>query len=334
MVVKKMEDNNQQNNHGEGEQLSYIKSAVFLFLLFVFGFLLWLPYRGGDAIQTATESTNTSVEVAAFTNPFDTVLLEAQAAHVWDVNKGETLYALNAESQLPLASLTKLMTAYAASEVLLPSSTVVVELDSLQEEGDDGLFSSESWKLKDLLDFTLLVSSNDGANVLASAAGSKLIGGGTQSDVEEAFLKKMNKIASDIKLTQTYFVNETGLDPTTETSGSYGSARDVNRLLEHILQANPSLLSATVYNTLSFNSQSGFSHTASNTNDMVGDIPGLIASKTGFTDLAGGNLAIAFDAGLNRPIIITVLGSSVDGRFSDVRKLIAATLDYLKTNKI
>jgi D-alanyl-D-alanine carboxypeptidase len=52
----------------------------------------------------------------------------------------------------------------------------------------------------------------------------------------------------------------------------------------------------------------------------------LIASKTGYTDLAGGNLAVAFDAGVNRPIVIAVLGSSREERFSDVEKLASAVL--------
>ena len=69
----------------------------------------------------------------------------------------------------------------------------------------------------------------------------------------------------------------------------------------------------------------GAYHEAFNTNELVGDIPNLLGSKTGFTDLAGGNLTIAFDAGFDRPIIITVLGSTREGRFDDVATLIAAS---------
>ena len=68
---------------------------------------------------------------------------------------------------------------------------------------------------------------------------------------------------------------------------------------------------------------------ARNTNQETGKFPLLIASKTGYTDLAGGNLALAFDAGFNRPIIIVVLGSSYEGRFADAEKLVWATLAYL-----
>ena len=54
-----------------------------------------------------------------------------------------------------------------------------------------------------------------------------------------------------------------------------------------------------------------------------------MASKTGFTNLAGGNLAIIFDAGFMHPMTIVVLGSSAEGRFSDVVKLAKITLEKL-----
>ena len=57
-------------------------------------------------------------------------------------------------------------------------------------------------------------------------------------------------------------------------------------------------------------------------------MPGLLRSKTGFTDLAGGNLAVIFDAGMNHPVAIVVLGSTQSGRFTDVKTLMAATLAH------
>ena len=68
--------------------------------------------------------------------------------------------------------------------------------------------------------------------------------------------------------------------------------------------------------------------TATNTNDYI-SIPGLIGSKTGFTDLAGGNLAVIYDAGLNHLIAVVVLNSSRQGRFSDVEALVQLTNDKL-----
>ena len=45
--------------------------------------------------------------------------------------------------------------------------------------------------------------------------------------------------------------------------------------------------------------------------------------------MAGGNLVIAFDPSLGRPIIITVMGSTAEGRFEDVNLLVQKTLEYL-----
>ena len=59
---------------------------------------------------------------------------------------------------------------------------------------------------------------------------------------------------------------------------------------------------------------------------IIGDLAGFIAGKTGFSDLAGGNLAVAVDNGFNRPFVIVVLGSTFDGRFNDVRNLFNAAV--------
>jgi D-alanyl-D-alanine carboxypeptidase len=48
-------------------------------------------------------------------------------------------------------------------------------------------------------------------------------------------------------------------------------------------------------------------------------------SKTGYTDLAGGNLAVVFDAGIGHPVAVVVLGSTKEERFTDVQRLVRAT---------
>ena len=51
-------------------------------------------------------------------------------------------------------------------------------------------------------------------------------------------------------------------------------------------------------------------------------MPSTRCRQTGFTDLAGGNLAVVYDASINYPIIVVVLGSTYDNRFDDVVALI------------
>lgn len=248
-----------------------------------------------------------------FINPYDAITVDAEAFFVYDVVKKEVLYSKNEERQLPLASITKLMTAVIAAEYLPKNTIISISNEAIMEEGDSGLTHGEKWNLNDLIGFTLLTSSNDGAYAIANASESF------------SFIEKMNAKAESINLYQTYFSNESGLDASLNNSGAYGSVRDVAFLFEYILRKHSNLIDTTRQKDLVINS-----HKAKNTNRYVGDIPGLIGSKTGFTDLAGGNLVIAFDAGINRPIIVSVLGSGFDERFDDVRKLSAASIKYIQ----
>jgi D-alanyl-D-alanine carboxypeptidase len=98
----------------------------------------------------------------------------------------------------------------------------------------------------------------------------------------------MNDTAEDLGLAQTYFVNETGLDTSPTAAGAYGSAWDIAELLGAVFERAPGILEATSKAETTYHSLGGTSHLASNTNISATETAGLIASKTGFTDLAGG----------------------------------------------
>ncbi len=266
-----------------------------------------------SAIQTflAGRAAGPEAPVAA-RDPFDGVRIDARAAYVYDARTGAELFTKNAEVQLPLASLTKLMTALIALEKLGADAEVAVGKKSISIEGDSGFKVGERWNVKKLIEFTLITSSNDGAHALAAAASA--VG-------ESAFAEEMSERSRALGMTQTYFINSTGLDQG-NASGGYGSARDVATLVTYLLRAHPEVLDGTTEEKIALKSASKV-HTANNTNPTVGDVPGLIGSKTGTTDLAGGNLAIAFDAGLNHPVVVVVLGSTSDGRFTDTLTLSA-----------
>jgi D-alanyl-D-alanine carboxypeptidase (penicillin-binding protein 5/6) len=263
-------------------------------------------------------------------NPFNGIRLEARAAYVLDTTTEQVLFAKNGELQLPLASLTKIMTAIVALESVPSGTIITIDKKSLKNEGDAGLLAGERWLLHDLLGFSLLVSSNDGADAVASVVGSLGKTARSYDTYKKEFVEKMNRKAKELGLTQTYFVNETGLDISKSSSGAYGSARDMAQLFKYALEHAPDVLEVTRYDTLKFNSLNKITHIAKNTNIINEKIPVLVASKTGYTDLAGGNLIVAFEAGLAKPIIVVVLGSTLDGRFADVEKLIWTTLAYLQ----
>ena len=198
-----------------------------------------------------------------------------------------------------------------------------LQKDAILQEGDSGLVVGEKWKLKDLLDFSLIISSNDGIYAVAEALNE--YGSASGNDA----ISLMNKKAKDLGLNDTVFSNPTGLDINGQMSGSYSSAYDISKLLENIIKNNPDMVSKTNTTAVRITSLSNISHIAINTNEAINDVPGMIASKTGFTDLAGGNLAIAFDAGIMHPIVVVVLGSTQEGRFSDIESLANMTLQKI-----
>ncbi len=265
---------------------------------------------------------------------FPNVSLVAKSAVVYDVRTGEILFDKNAEVQLPLASLTKVMMVIVALEGLPEDSVVDINNQALNEEGQSGFREGQEWKLKDIVDLTLVESSNDGAAAIAatwSAFKNKDVSLPKDSNMSSDFLVAMNAKSKEIGLGQTYFLNETGLDKNGIVSGGYGSALDVAKMFSYAVSKFGSAFEATRYREIQVSSLGKTNYVVKNTNTSVEQIPGIIASKTGYTDLAGGNLAILFDAGLGHPIAVSVLGSSKEGRFEDISALVRATLYYLES---
>ena len=295
--------------------------AIFLTISLVLGSRI---QRGG--VSAPTKVVNSSL--------FDSLKLTAESVYVYDSRTGEVLYEKNASKRLPLASLTKVMTALVALDTAPSNSTVRITTESLSPEGDSGLLVGETWKLKDLLDFSLTSSSNDGMHAVALALGALHQSNPTESEAQQDFVLTMNKKATALGMKNTYYTNETGLDESTKKGGAYGSAKDMATLFEYILKNHPELLEATASNRIRAISLDNYAHSARNTNEIVYDIPGIMASKTGFTDIAGGNLVIAFDPEIGRPIIISVLGSTQDGRFTDMNKLVDASIKTIQKGSV
>jgi D-alanyl-D-alanine carboxypeptidase (penicillin-binding protein 5/6) len=155
----------------------------------------------------------------------------------------------------------------------------------------------------------------------------------SDKEVLDDFVRLMNAKALELDLKNTYFWNETGLDESVGKGGAYGTTHDFAMLLEYIMMQKPGLMEATQETQTVLTSLDNHQHLAKNTNLIAKEIPGLLASKTGYTDIAGGNLAFVFDPEIGRPIIVTILGSSALGRFEDAKILIVATLKYINGNE-
>ena len=305
-------------------------AAIIGGIVCLIGLVTFFTHSSGDFSGSASASTSAAVRTAP--SPFDGITITGNAGYVLDLTTGKVLYQKNAQAALPLASITKLMSALVTLDhtgtAMSTDTEVTIDHDSLLQAGDGGdigLLSGEKWNANDLLEYSLISSSNVGTAAISRG----LFAGVDASTSEADFIQEMNAKAGQLGLSSMSFYNNNGLDINDSQSGAYGSAQDVAKLMADAITTQRTVIGTTAVKSMKFVSMSGIRHTAINTDEIIGELPGLIASKTGFTNLAGGNLVVAFDAGLNHPIVIAVLGSTEDGRFDDVLKLASTTMDYL-----
>ncbi len=229
-----------------------------------------------------------------------------KAISIYDLTENSNIYGRNDQTPLPLASLAKTMTGIVALETNKEGYNVVTK-EALQELGDTGLIPGELWETPELVKFMLVSSSNDAATVLAS--------------YDENFVKKMNAKAKNLGLSSMTYSNTTGLD-VNNNPGGYGSAGDVNTLVSYMYKNFPKVAFTTSQAEVSIESAAGNSYKLQNTNIVTDKIPNLQFSKTGFTKLAGGNLAIIFKNKEGHDLAITILGGTESSRFSDMASIV------------
>ncbi|MBH8596668.1 MULTISPECIES: D-alanyl-D-alanine carboxypeptidase family protein [unclassified Thermoactinomyces] len=149
----------------------------------------------------------------------------AQAAILYDATSGRILYQKNADKEMLIASLTKIMTAIIAIENGKMNELVTVGPDAAGVEGSSiYLKQGEKIPLSTLLYGLMLRSGNDAAVAIAEHIGGSL----------EGFVYMMNEKAAYLGMVHTHFVNPHGLD----MPGHYSSARDLAILTAYALK-NP-----------------------------------------------------------------------------------------------
>ncbi|HUO50745.1 MAG TPA: serine hydrolase [Candidatus Paceibacterota bacterium] len=291
-------------------------------------------YGTGEA---PTSQTAAAVEASATTtDPFASVSLIAKSAYVLDLQTGQVLYQQNPNAQLPLASLTKIALMLVVSDALPGDSIITIPPHQTPDGAPVRIPAGSSWHVQDLIDFTLVPSSNEGAVLLAQAANREVAAAypdAPQNGSDSATLWRMNNLASQLGLSNTYFLNVSGLDLSNTQSGAYGSAHDVAELFAHAEKTHPDVFAATTHSTIERTTIDGTTLTAQNTDIALNAIPDIIMGKTGYTDLAGGNLGVVFDAAPNHPVVAVVIGSTEDGRFTDMRQLIPAIQEAISQGK-
>jgi D-alanyl-D-alanine carboxypeptidase len=261
-------------------------------------------------------------QIVTASRVFSNDTLVAKAIYIYDATDNTVLYALNEEKPLPLASLTKVMTALVVKSDIPETDKVVITPSALSESGDSGLKINDSWRAGDLVRLMLVSSSNDAATALREHIDTKFGRG--------EFISRMNKKAQLLGLTHTTFYNESGLD-IGSTPGAVGSAKDVATLFGVALAEANEIIGVTTKPNAQFFSTSGASVHVENTNNIASYVEDLFASKTGYTSIAGGNLGIAFRVPVyGHTVIAVVLGSTREARFTDMKSLIDATSLYFE----
>jgi D-alanyl-D-alanine carboxypeptidase len=259
-------------------------------------------------------------KVSSIKNPYSNFSPVAKSALVYIPSKDQVLYMHHHNKVLPLASITKLMTAVVAQAFLSPDEPVTITKDALDTEGEYGLTLNEKWESSELIKLMLVVSSNDGAEALKNAVEEK-------NNID--FVKEMNNASSVIGLKTMYFTNATGLDEKDDNDRkptAQGSCKDASKLLYVLYRDNKDLLNETQYRASNFTSIDGVNHIVENTDILTMDPTlNIVAGKTGMTTMAGGNLVVLSFVGLPEPVAFCVLGSTTEDRFYDIRELIQRT---------
>lgn len=254
--------------------------------------------------------TNASYLLVRDTSVADPVL-DASAAVVYDTETGQYLYEKNIDTRVPIASLTKLLSALVVQDHFTDQEVVTIASSSIRVDGQkQTLYDGERMHVHDLVSMMLVESSNDAAYALAAYARSLGID----------FVAAMNTKARSIGMDDCLFTDPAGLD-----DAAYCTIRDLIVLTRHVLRQAPTLWPITAQQHLSVVSADGrLIHPIKSTNELLGQIPGIIGGKTGNTDGALGCLILVVNIPGKDDILITiVLGSRT--RFGDTKALVEWT---------
>jgi D-alanyl-D-alanine carboxypeptidase len=235
-------------------------------------------------------------------------ILDAKAAALFDVKSGRFIFTKNPEQQLPIASVTKLMTAIIILENLDLNQIIDVPVEDINVDGlGADLYRDERFRGIDLFKFMLIKSSNDAALTFGDFAkkfGIDLVG-------------KMNEKAKEIGMKNTKFTNPAGLDD----QDAFSTAFDLVKLVNYAEKFD--LINATLrMKSLDVTSADGRNlHHLINTNQLLGEIPGIVVGKTGYTDGAIGTMVLGVTLDKENNQIISIILGSHD-RFGETKALI------------
>ena len=282
---------------------------------FSVGLVLGIAIVLSIALFNRTESSyvaqvaNNEVEETVEQDVSSPIVEEVQvsAAGAYSMS-GEELYSFRPDKRWPIASITKLMTALTADRLFMsekPYELIKVTEEMVATDGNSGGFRvGEVFRVDDLIKAMMLVSSNDAAEALAMHFG------------EKAYVAEMNKIALEIGMTDTRFVDPTGL-----SVQNLSTAEDLRRLAKYIWENEPYIFEISQAKSGVITDRiSGAGRILTSINEFSGRAD-FLGGKTGNIPEAEGNLVSIFKVPeRDEEVIIIVLGTA--GRFAETEKIL------------
>lgn len=234
----------------------------------------------------------------------------AGAYVVTNLTTGQVLAQKNADSVLPIASISKLYTAVIAKEQLDSRKVVTITDQAYATEGNSGnLKRNEQISVSNLMYPLLMVSSNDAAEALALSAG------------RTAFIAAMNRLATSLGAEKTSFDDPSGL-----SQYNVSTARELSRFMGWLYIQHPEIIDITRLKTKSIKA-----HTWTNPTHYL-NLAAYVGGKNGFTDEAERTAVSIFslpnEYGVPEPHIIVVL------RSKDRDKDVLGLLKYVSGGKM
>lgn len=233
--------------------------------------------------------------------------VNARAAIVTDLNSDRVLYAKDADAHLPMASITKIMTALIAFDHYNNRLDAIVRVpaEALDVTGSKMyLYAGEDITAYNLLKGLLINSANDAGMTFAYAI----------SGSPEKFAELMNQKAAALKLNNTHFVNPIGFD----AEGHYSTAKDLAELTKFALTNKTFANIVNTQNTTVKDITGKFVHKLTNTNKLLGQYDNVIGVKTGTTEEAGESLVAAVAGDSGQTVVVVLLDSP--NRFQEGKK--------------
>lgn len=235
--------------------------------------------------------------------------ISATSSLVFDITTEKVLFAKDVSTRLPMASLTKIMTAIVALEHPKANDVYTVPGAALVGEDSMGLSTGESLTLSDLLYGLMLHSANDSAEVLAA----------NFPTGRDGFITAMNEKVATLGLSDTHFTNPTGLEG---DGNQYTTSKDLLVITRYALFHFPLFREAA--STFDYTIPATDTHKVfylENETNLLTSYPGVQGVKTGYTPEAGLCLVTYLNYGGHQ--IIGIILHSNDRR-DDMKEL----LDY------